>query len=84
MPVGTTGRYAVGVSAGSHDFPGSLDVEEVSRRSTELARRYVPAALPGLDPVPVDEARCAYNTVGLPEGDGFRVERRGAMTVLYT
>ena len=82
-PVGTTGHYAVGVSAGGHDFPGSLDVEEVSRRSAALARRYVPAALPGLDPVPVDEVRCAYNAVGLPEGDGFRVERRGAVTVLY-
>jgi sarcosine oxidase len=83
VPVGTTGRYAVGVSADGHDFPGSLDVEEVSRRSAALARRYVPAALPGLDPLPVDEVRCAYNTVGLPEGDGFRIERRGAVTVLY-
>ncbi len=83
VPVGTTGRYAVGVSAGGHDFPGALDVEEVSRRSAALARRYVPAALPGLDPVLVDEVRCAYNAVGLPEGDGFRVERRGAVTVLY-
>ncbi len=83
VPVGTTGRYAVGVSADGHDFSGTLDVEEVSRRSAALARRYVPVALPGLDPVPVDEVRCAYNTVGLPEGDGFRVERRDAVTVLY-
>jgi len=83
VPVGTTGQYAVGVSAGGHDFPGSLDVEEVSRRSAALARRYVPTALPGLDPVPVDEVRCTYNQVGLPEGDGFRAERRGTVTVLY-
>jgi len=83
VPVGTTGRYAVGVSAGGHDFPGALDVEEVSRRSAALARRYVPVALPGLDPVPADEVRCAYNAVGLPEGDGFHVERRDAVTVLY-
>lgn len=83
VSVGATGRYAVGVSAGGRDFPGSLDVEEVSRRSAALARRYVPVALPGLDPVPVDEVRCAYNAVGLPEGDGFHVERRDAVTVLW-
>lgn len=83
VPVGTTGRYAVGVSAGGHDFPGALAVEEVSRRSAALARRYVAAALPGLDPLPVDEVRCAYNRVDVSEGDGFRAVRRGAVTVLY-
>jgi len=83
VPVGTTGRYAVGVSAGGHDFPGSRDVEDISRRSASLARRYVPATLPGLDPLPVAAVRCAYKQVGLPEGDGFRVERRDAVTILY-
>ncbi len=48
-----------------------------------LARRYIPAALPGLDPVPVDEVRCAYNQVGVHDGDGFGAERRGTVTVLY-
>jgi len=83
LPVGTTGHYAVGVSQGGHDFPASVDVEEVSRISLSLARRYVPAALPGLDPTPVDEVRCAYNQVGVPGGDGFGAERQGVVTVLY-
>jgi len=30
-----------------------------------------------------DEARCAYNQAGVPDGDGFGTERRGAVTVLY-
>lgn len=49
----------------------------------ELARRYVPAARPRLDPIPVDQVRCAYNHRGWPAGDGFRVERRDAVTLLY-
>ncbi len=83
LPVGTTGRYAVGVSQGGHDFPASVDAEEVSRLTLSLARRYVPAALPGLDPMPVDEVRCTYNQVGVPEGDGFGAARQGVVTVLY-
>ncbi len=83
LPVGTTGRYAVGVSQGDHDFPASVGAEEVSRLSLDLARRYVPAALPGLDPTPVDEVRCTYNGVGVPEGDGFGAVRQGVVTVFY-
>jgi len=83
LPVGTTGRYAVGVSQGGEDFPARVDADEVSRLTLHMARRYVQAALPGLDPEPVDEVRCAYNQVGVPEGDGFGAERSGAVTVLY-
>jgi len=83
LPVGTTGRYAVGVSQGGEDFPARVDADEVSRRTLDMARRYVQAALPGLDPEPVDEVRCTYNQVGVQEGDGFEAKRSGAVTILY-
>ena len=83
LPVGTTGRYAVGVSQGGEDFPARVDADEVSRLTLDMARRYVQAALPGLEPEPVDEVRCTYNQVGVQEGDGFGVQRSRAVTILY-
>ena len=83
LPVGTTGRYAVGVSQDGEDFPARVDADEVSRLTLDMARRYIQAALPGLDPDPVDEVRCTYNQVGVQEGDGFGAKRSGAITILY-
>jgi len=60
VPVGTTGRYAVGVSAGGHDFPGSRDVEDSSRRSASLARRDAPP--PCRASTPFRSPRCAVPT----------------------
>ncbi len=83
LPVGTTGRYAVGVGEGDEGYPAELDAPEVSRRTLMAARRYLPAALPGLDPEPVDEVRCMYNEIGFPRGDGFAAVRQGHVTVFY-
>ncbi len=83
QPVGTTGRYAVGVSDGDQDYPATMTAEEVGTRARELTRRYVEAVLPGLDPEPVAELQCTSNRSGFEDGDGFGALRSGAVTVVY-
>jgi sarcosine oxidase len=83
QPVGTSGRYAVGVSEQEADYPATMTAEEVSRRAREVARRYVPAALPGLDPQPEAELHCTSNRTGFADGDGFGAVQGGAVTVVY-
>ena len=82
QPVGDTGQYAVGVE-GEEEYAATLEPSEVSRRSLAIARRYVEAALPGLDPTPVGELQCTYNRLGFPDGDGFAATSRGAVTIVY-
>jgi sarcosine oxidase len=84
QPIGTTGRYAVGVSRSSDGYT-SLDVprEVMRRRALERSHVYVSAALPGLDPKPVDEVWCAGTMVDYPEEDGFRTYRLGSVLALY-
>jgi sarcosine oxidase len=83
QPVGTTGRYAVGVSQDEADYPATMDPAEVSRRAREVAQRYVQAALPGLDPEPVAELQCTSNRTGFADGDGFGAVQGGAVTAVY-
>jgi sarcosine oxidase len=83
QPVGTSGRYAVGVSEQEADYPATMVAEEVSRRAREVARRYVQAALPGLDPQPEAELQCTSNRTGFADGDGFGAVQSGAVTVVY-
>jgi sarcosine oxidase len=51
----------------------------VAARERERHARWLPAAFPGLDPVPVDEIRCvAVQAPWLDAGgDGFAALRRG-------
>jgi sarcosine oxidase len=83
QPVGTSGRYAVGVSEQDANYPATMAVEEVSRRAREVAERYIQAALPGLDPQPEAELQCVSNRTGFADGDGFGAVQRGTVTVVY-
>jgi sarcosine oxidase len=85
QPVGTTGRYAVGVSWDGQVNTFDVGAETVSRQSLEIARQYVAAALPGLDPEPVDEIRCTYVEAPFLDGngDGFTALRRDGITAFY-
>jgi hypothetical protein len=83
QPVGTSGRYAVGVSEQEADYPATMAAEQVSRQAREVARRYVQAALPGLDSQPEAELQCTSNRTGFADGDGFGAVQRGAVTVVY-
>src|SRR5260370_7562898 len=60
-----------------------MTAEEVGARARELTRRYVEAALPGLEPDPVAELQCTSNRSGFEDGDGFGALRSGAVTVVY-
>ena len=84
QPIGTTSRYAVGVSRSTDGYT-SLEVprEDMRRRALERSRLYVASALPGLHPEPVDEVWCAGTTVDYPEEDGFRTYRAGPVVALY-
>ena len=81
--MGTTGRYAVGVSQDEADYPATMAAAEVSRRAREVAYRYVQAALPGLDPEPVAELQCTSNRTGFAHGDGFGAVQGAAVTAVY-
>lgn len=83
QPVGTTGRYAVGVSEGEEDLPAEMTAEEVDAAARTLARRYAGLALPGLDPEPVGGLQCVSNRAGFDDGDGFGALRGGAVTVVF-
>jgi sarcosine oxidase len=85
QPVGTTGRYAVGVSWDGQACTFDVGAETVSRESMQVARQYVAAALPGLDPEPVDEIRCTYVEAPFLDGngDGFTALRRDGITAFY-
>jgi sarcosine oxidase len=85
QPVGTTGRYALGVGWEGEVCTVEVGAEAVSRESLEVARRYVDAALSGLDPQPVDEIRCTDFESSLLDahGDGFTALRRDRVTAFY-
>lgn len=85
QPVGTTGRYALGVSWEDQACTVDVGAERVSRESLEVARQYVQAALPGLEPEPVDEIRCTYVEGAFLDGngDGFTALRRDRITAFY-
>jgi sarcosine oxidase len=85
QPVGTTGRYAVGVSWEEQRCSVDVGADTVSRESLEVARQYVRAVLPGLDPEPVDEIRCTFFECAFLDriGDGFAALRRDGITVFY-
>ena len=85
QPVGTTGRYALGVGWEGEPCTVEVGAETVSRESLDVARQYVDAALPGLDPEPVDEIRCTdFESSLLDEnGDGFTALRRDRVTAFY-
>jgi sarcosine oxidase len=85
QPVGTTGRYALGVGWDGEICTLDAGAEVVSRQSLDVARRYVQMALPGLDPEPVDEIRCTdFEASFLDEnGDGFTALRRDGITAFY-
>jgi sarcosine oxidase len=85
QPVGTTGRYALGVGWDGEVCTVDVGAEVVSRESLDVVRRYVEAALPGLDPEPVDEIRCTdFEASFLDEnGDGFAALRRDGITAFY-
>ena len=85
QPVGSTDRYALGVSW--DDQPCTIDIgaDRVSRESRAVARRYVETALPGLAPEPVHEIRCTYIEAPFLDvsGDGFTALRRDRVTAFY-
>jgi sarcosine oxidase len=85
QPVGATGRYALGVGWDGESCTVDVGAEVVSRESLDVARRYVRATLPGLDPDPVDEIRCTdFESSFLDEnGDGFTALRRDRVTAFY-
>lgn len=85
QPVGTTGRYALGVGWEGERCTVDVGAEVVSRESLEVARQYVRAALPGLEDEPVDEIRCTdFESSLLDEnGDGFAALRRDRVTAFY-
>lgn len=84
QPVGTTGRYALGVHWPGEESGPDVGAEEVSRQSRERGMAYVRAALPGLEPEPVDEIRCAYPEYAFgTDGDGFIARRRERITAIY-
>jgi sarcosine oxidase len=85
QPVGTTGRYALGVGWDGEQCTVDVGADVVSRESLDVARRYVQAALPGLDPEPVDEIRCTdFESSFLDQiGDGFTALRRDGITAFY-
>lgn len=85
QPVGTTGRYALGVSWNDQPCTVEVGADTVSRESLVVARRYIRAALPGLEPEPVDEIRCTYVEGSFLDahGDGFAALRRDRITAFY-
>jgi sarcosine oxidase len=82
QPVGTTGRYALGVSWKNRTVGVMSDA--TAAESLRLAQQYVAEVLPGLDPKPVDEVRCTYPEYPSREdNDGFWARRRDHITVIY-
>jgi len=88
--VGEEGRagehlVAAGLAGRGEGVTVDVGAEVVSRESLDVARRYVQAALPGLDPEPVDELRCTdFESSFLDEnGDGFTALRRDSITAFY-
>jgi sarcosine oxidase len=77
-PVPREAAYVVGLSGPDNQVPaGHGGVDALVRR----IRGYVEAALPGLDPEPIDVRLCL--TTMLPEGgDTFRIWRSGGVLVL--
>lgn len=84
QPVGTTGRYAVGVSWEAQQCTPEVGADVVGEESRAVAQEYVRQALPGVDPTPVDEIRCIFNEYSFSDGgDGFMARRRGRVTAFY-
>ena len=85
QPVGSTDRYALGVSWEGQPCTVDIGPERVSRESRDVARRYVEAALPGLASEPVHEIRCTYIEAPFLDvnGDGFTALRRDRVTAFY-
>ena len=83
QPVGSTGRYAIGVRPAGEDAPDAVGAEELSRRSLAIARPYIQAALPDLDSEPLAELQCTSNHAGFPDGDGFGALRSEGVTIVY-
>ncbi len=85
QPVGTTGRYAVGVSWDNQRCTPDVGEETVSRESLGVARAYIAEVLPGLHPDPVDEIRCTYGECLFQDdaGDGFGTLQKDRITAFY-
>lgn len=84
QPVGTTGRYALGLDWDGQAMGLEVGADEVSRQSLEVVLRYVRELLPGLKPQPVDEIRCIWSKFGFLNGDdGFIARRAGSVTAFY-
>lgn len=84
QPVGTTGRYALGLSWDGQARGPEVGADEVSRQSLAVVRAYVRTYLPGLEPEPVDEIRCVSGQFPfLDRDDGFIARRAGRVTAFY-
>jgi sarcosine oxidase len=68
LVVGSSGRYAIGLS-GDTDFPaGSVSADEASHLSHLRLRAHVAARMPALEPEPVAELRCSFQRTPLLSG----------------
>jgi glycine/D-amino acid oxidase-like deaminating enzyme len=83
-PVGTSGRYVVGLAGADGDVPLAGDVVPAGIDMGDHVRRvagYVRRRLPGLDPEPESVRLCLATT--LPEGrDAFAAWQAGGVTAL--
>jgi sarcosine oxidase len=84
QPVGSTGRYAVGVHREGQDLRPEVGADAERALSRQIASQYVSEALPGVHPHPVDQIQCTYPEFpGMNHGDGFHACRAGAIVVFY-
>jgi hypothetical protein len=80
LPLGTTGRFAMGLEDPSSLVPvDAMSIDDYAPSVHAQHAEWIPRFLPGLDPTPVDEIRCV--TVHTPyldaDADGFAARRNG-------
>ncbi len=84
LVVGSSGRYAVGLS-GDTDYPtDAVSADEASHLSYLRLRAHVAERMPALDPEPVAELRCTFQrTPLLAGGDDLGVWARPNATICF-
>ncbi len=73
------GYYSIGAHLPAAQTQWALGADAVAKTTRRIVGTYVEEVLDGLDPMPVEEVRCDFNT----DSDGYFASRKGPVLVFW-